>query len=390
MYASYSRLNLFSNFTYFLDDPVNGDQFEQTDERAVAGANASREWLAHWFGRDNVVTVGTQLRRDQIFQVGLFRTGDQKRLDTVRDDEVTQTSLGVYVDAETRWNDAFRTVAGLRGDVYHFDVDSSLDANSGDGTDAIASPKLNFILGPWSDTEYYLNLGYGYHSNDARGTTIQVDPASGLAVDPVDPLVRSKGAEVGARTTAIENLNSTLSLWYLELDSVLLFVGDAGATEASRPSERYGVEWANFYRVTEWLTLDLDLAFTEAQFSDDSPDDDEIPGAIDRVLTAGAAINFPNGVFGALRLRHFGPRPLIEDGSVESDSTSLVNIKAGYRFTDRFAVELDVLNVLDSQDDDISYFYASRLPGEPAAGVEDIHFHPVEPLTARVYASWLF
>ncbi len=180
-----------------------------------------------------------------------------------------------------------------------------------------------------------------------------------------------------------------MSFWYLELDSELLFVGDAGTTEASRPSERYGVEWANYYQVTSWLALDADFSFSHAEFTDGDPAGREIPGAIEAVIAAGATVELPSGIFGSVRVRHFGSRPLIEDDSVRSDPTTLVNLRAGYRYKD-VTLALDVLNLLDSEDHNIDYFFTSRLAGEPADGVDDIHFHPVEPRTIRGYVSLTF
>ncbi len=388
-YAAYYHLNLFSNFTYFLDNPERGDQFEQADRRLYGGASLSHQWLADWFGQANTNTLGAELRHDQILGVGLFNTDGRARIGTVRDDEVAESSLGAYLENETRWSHWLRTTLGLRGDVFRFDVNSDLDANSGTEAAFIASPKLSLALGPWAGTEAYLNLGLGYHSNDARGTTIQVDPATGDPVEPVDPLVRTRGAEVGARTTALPGLQSTLALWTIWLVSELVFVGDAGGTEASDASAHYGVEWNNFYQVTDWLDLTLDVALTESRFTEGDPEADRIENSIGRIVSGGVYAGGATGWLGSLQLRHFGPRPLTADGRIESEATTLLSAKAGYRFG-AVALALDVLNLLDSQASDVSYFYASRLQGEPLGGVEDVHFHPVIPRTARLSATVRF
>ena len=239
------------------------------------------------------------------------------------------------------------------------------------------------------NAEFYLNGGLGYHSNDGRGVTTNVEPGSNppVKVQPADPLVRTYGAEVGARTTWIPHLQSTLALWWLRLDSELLFVGDAGTTEASRPSERYGVEFANFYTPTKWLTIDADLAFTHTRFTNNDPAGDYIPGSPNAVISAGITLHDLHGFFGSLRLRYFGPRPLIEDDSVQSDSTLLLNAQAGYQINRTWTITLDFFNLLNSKNSDISYYYASRLAGEPPGpddgGYNDIHFHPVEPFEVR-------
>jgi hypothetical protein len=388
VYALYSDLNLFSNFTFFLDDPVNGDQIKQTDRRTVLGGEANRAWYGTLAGHETANTLGAQLRYDDIGEVGLFHTRAREILSTVRKDSVKEAALGVYAKNETRWSESVRTIVGLRADYYSFDVESNLAANSGAESEAILSPKLTVVFGPWNNTEYYLNYGYGFHSNDARGATITVDPSTGEPVERVDPLVRSKGAEVGLRGRWLPGWISTVSLWRLTLDSELLFVGDAGTTESIGKSRRTGIEWANFYRPVDWLTLEADLAFTNAELVDASTGS-EVPNSVGRVISAGATVTWPQGYFASLRLRYFGDIPLTEDGSVRAGSTTLLNLEAGYR-QKQWQLALEVLNLLDSDDSDISYYYASRLPGEPAEGIEDIHYHPVEPRTVRVVATIRF
>lgn len=389
-YLVYYRFNLFSNFTFFLDDPERGDQFEQVDRRVVVGGAVAQTWYSTWRQVAMDHTLGLQVRHDAIPTVGLHKTLRRERLRTVRDDTVHETSIGFYYQNQTQWLAKLRTVLGVRGDVFVFDVASDTPANSGRATDAIASPKLSVVLGPWAQTEFYLNGGLGFHSNDARGTTITIDPASGAPATRVTPLVRSTGAEVGLRSTWIPGLTSTLAFWYLTLDSELVFVGDAGSTEASRPSRRYGIEWANFYQVTPWLKVDVDLSHSYARFRDTDPVGRQIPGSIETVLATGVTAQCPCGLFGSLRARYFGPRPLIEDKSVRSAATTLLHLQAGYTYNKRLTARLDVLNLLNARDHDIDYFYVSRLPGEPADGVADRHFHPVEPRAVRFYLTYAF
>ncbi len=395
-YAGFSELDLWSNFTYFLEDAENGDEFQQVDERTVLGFDLSQE-LHHGLGAIHLHhTLGLQVRHDLVSDVGLFRTAGRRSLSTVREDDVEVTSVGVYWEGESALTSWLRAYVGVRGDFYWADVDANpLPENGGNDSDAIVSPKLGVVFGPWASSELYLNYGRGFHSNDARGTTIQTNPVSGEPAQRVDFLVQSDGAEIGARNTYVPGLQSTLAFWWLDLDSELLFVGDAGSTEPWRPSRRYGVELANYYQPCDWLTLDLDLAFAHSEFRDSDPAGNEIPGAIETTVAAGAAVDFDNGLFGSIRLRHFGGRPLIEDGSTESDPTTLVNLRAGWHWLKfpwwgEATFTIDVLNLFDAKDDDITYFYASRLPGEPDAGVEDTHFHPVEPRMVRGSLAWKF
>ena len=256
--------------------------------------------------------------------------------------------------------------------------------NSGDGSQGVASPKFTAVFGPWQGTELYANAGLGFHSNDARGATIRVDPRTGAPVDAVDLVTRAKGAEFGLRTVRVKGLQSTFALWYLGFDSELLFVGDAGSTEAGRPSRRFGVEWANYVRINPWMTAEADVSFSRARFTNIDPAGTLVPGALDRVVSGAITVEPTRRVFGSIRLRHFGPRPLIEDGTVQSKSTTIWNGEMGINLGPRVQVSFEGFNLLNSEVADIDYFYTSRLPGEPREGVEDLHTHPSIPRTGRV------
>jgi outer membrane receptor protein involved in Fe transport len=383
-------LDLFSNFTYFLDDPENGDQFEQKDERTVLGASVYQRFLGRWFGRDVESVAGLQGRRDRIPVVGLYHTAQRRRLATIREDDVTQTSGAAFFQTSIQWTPMVRTTAGVRGDAYHFDVRSHDPANSGTRDASLASPKLGVVVRPLRHTELYANWGWGFHSNDARGSVQTRDPRTGDPVDPVDPLVRAKGAELGLRTLVAGRYHGAVAFWGLDIASELLFVGDAGTTEASRPSRRRGVEWTNALELARWMTLDADLAWSRSRFTDDDPAGDRIPGAVEGVVSAGLSVHDLGAFAGSLRLRYFGPRPLIEDDSVRSDASTTLNARASYRLSSRFTLNVDVFNLTDAEASDIDYFYASRLPGEPAEGIEDVHTHPLEPRTVRVSVSASF
>jgi outer membrane receptor protein involved in Fe transport len=389
-YAIRSSLNLFNNFTYFLDDPVNGDQFSQTDRRTVYGLNASHAFDMRVGGIETQTRVGLQTRGDDI-RVGLFKTFQREMLSTVREDSVREGNVGLWADTTARWTDWLRTTVGIREDYFVGRVTSNTPENSGNAQGATTSPKAGIVLGPWYKTEFYGNAGYGLHSNDIRGATITVDPNDKVTPqDRVPLLVRSKGAEIGVRSKAVEGLTSSLALFVLDFDSELLFVGDAGTTEASRPSRRLGVEWTNQYQVLPWMRLDLDLAYTRARFTDFDPAGNFIPGAPAWVAGAGATFGGDNGWFGALRARYFGSRPLIEDDSVRSQQSLIFNARAGYRFDNGLRLQLDVLNLFNARTNQIEYYYLSRLPGEPIGGVADRHVHPAEPLALRLTLAGRF
>ena len=246
------------------------------------------------------------------------------------------------------------------------------------------------MLGPWNQTEFFLNAGRGFHTNDARGTTIRVDPTDGVTpVEPVDPIVPADGGEIGLRTAIVPRTQLTAAFWGLDIDSELLFVGDGGITEPSRATRRYGVELGAYWTPLDWMIVDADYAWSHARFTESDPAGDYIPGAVETVVSLGISVHRDNGWYGGARWRYFGPAPLIEDNTVRSHSTSLVNVEAGYHFTPKFSLMATVFNLFDTDANDISYYYESQLPGETQP-VADIHFHPVEPRTLRVTGTLQF
>jgi hypothetical protein len=164
-------MDLWSNFTYYLDNAAEGDQFQQCDRRTVYGLLSSYSWADKLGGKDMTNGFGLQVRYDAI-DVALYKTTSRQIWATTRDDSVNQLEVGLYAQNATQWTSWLRSLAGLRWDFYSFDVTSSLPQNSGDAHDNLLSPKLSLIFGPWSKTEYFVNWGYGFHSNDARGTTL--------------------------------------------------------------------------------------------------------------------------------------------------------------------------------------------------------------------------
>lgn len=366
-YALRYRLNLFSNFTYFLDDPIHGDQFEQADDRLAGGLHAVYRWLA---GRTENV-AGLQLRHDDIGTVGLYHTAARRRLDTIREDSVRQTSAGGYAQSHVQWRDTLRTVLAVRADRYRFDVGGVAS------DDTLLSPKLSVIFGPWRGTELYVNAGRGFHSNDAR------------SADGGTPLVPTRGAEIGVRTTVANRVHLTAAAWGLDIDSELLFAGDAGTTEEGRGSRRTGVEVAVAVAAGAHVRADAQYAASRARFRDDDPAGDRIPGAVEGVATVGLALVDAGALSGELRYRWFGPRPLIEDDSVRSESSGLWSTRVSYALTRSVRLDVDVFNLLDANVSDIDYFYTSRLCGEPRP-VDDVHFHSVEKRAVRVGLSTMF
>ncbi|MCP5382251.1 MAG: TonB-dependent receptor [Kordiimonadaceae bacterium] len=380
VYAQYYDFDLFSNFTYFLDDPVMGDEFEQVDNRSIWGGNLSYQDQLNIDDVDVEWEVGGSLRYDRIGEVGLYKTASRIRHQTVRNDRVDELALGAYGNLTAFLNDDFRVSGGFRVDRYSYDVTAQRPENSGSSNDGVLSPKFSAAYRLTDAAEIYANYGHGFHSNDVRGAAISVDPVSGDPVTAAPLIAKSKGAEFGVRLEPMETVNFTVAGFWLDVSSELVFVGDAGGTEANDGSRRYGVEFSGFWQATDWLAFDMTAASTDAKFK--LPADFHIPGSVGGVMGGGATLTLDNGITSSLRVRHFGSAPLIEDNSQRSKPLTLVNFGVGYEF-DAYKIDLDIFNLFNSKARDISYFYESQLQGE-AGPVADLHYHPVEPFTVRL------
>ncbi|WP_354137240.1 TonB-dependent receptor [Bradyrhizobium sp. LB11.1] len=425
-YVVKSQLDLFNNFTYFLSDSVLGDQFHQHDDRLMAGANISRTLNGSFAGLPMQTTFGLQSRYDAI-DLALSQTFQRSFLSNVRSDKVGEGSVGIYAENTVRWTDWLRTTVGWRDDYYAADVTSLFNANNSGYVDAsLGSPKFRMVLGPFNQTEFFLGAGYGMHSNDARGATTTEDPSdptTRLSQSPL--LVRTRGAEVGVRSRIIPGLDSSFSIFILDQDSEILFSGDAGDTEATRASRRYGFEWTNHYRPKSWIDIDADLAMTHARFRGIDSEQAAVyaslagypeaqvgnapgnysPNAPPMVASAGITLGEKTGWFGSLRWRYLASSPLTEDDAFRSSATSIFNGRLGYRADNGWRIQLDVLNLFDTGANQITYAYGSLLKTDtlynlctggaaPTAvcqnGVMDYVLHPVEPLTFRLTVAGTF
>jgi outer membrane receptor protein involved in Fe transport len=404
-------------------DPVNDDQFHQHDDRVLGGINASHTFKSQFASLAIETEIGVQGRHDGI-RLDLSNTAQRGVLSPIRGDVVKEGSIGLFVQNTVHWTDWLRTNVGWRSDFYQASVNSLFTlANSGDAKASIGSPKFGVVLGPFAKTEFFVNAGEGFHSNDARGVTITESPLDGSALQASPFLVKTRGAEIGLRTKAVPGLTSAVSLFVLDSASEILFAGDVGDTEASRPSRRYGVEWTNDYRPLSWLSFDGDIAVTHARFRGDDTDQaarfsslagfsttqignapgNYIPGAPSMIASAGITLGEKIGWFAGLRYRYFGQRPRTEDGALVSPAAGLLYGRLGYRYEGGWRVQLDAFNLLNSRSDLITYAYgsltksdslfamcfpAAGAPTAPAAvcqvGVMDRVLHPVEPLAIRL------
>jgi outer membrane receptor protein involved in Fe transport len=339
----------------------------------------------------------------------------------------TDTIGSIYVENKIQWSSRFRSVLALRGDDAKYVVTnltptyvSALygavnfrQANSGSSSKFLPSPKASLIFGPWDRTEFYAQGGFSFHSNDVRGAALTMQPISPDNPFPtsgsrISPLVQTKGGEIGMRTSAIPHLQSTLAIWYLHSNSELQQDGDTGGTSASdQSSNRYGIEWANYYTPTEHLAFDFDIADSRAQFTEIDPDDAAftnlgggqypvqgagaklVPEAVRVVISSGAALHNYKGFSGSLRLRYFGPRDLTSDGINRSASTLLVNAGLGYQISKSLSLSAEALNLLNRKADDITYAYMSRITPTAAPAFSNVS-HPTEPFQVRFGLHYRF
>jgi hypothetical protein len=384
-------MDLYSNFTYFTSS--EGDQFKQIDSRRIYGGNITLESEQEWASQTVINTFGADVRLDDINEVGLLSTSGRRIRDTLRLDRVNEGSLGVFWQSELNWTDRLRTVAGVRYDRFWFDVkaldalvSSTLTGNSGKTDDGITTASLHTAYRLGDSQELYASLGSGFHSNDARGTVISRDPTTGAEIDPVDGLVPTRGAELGWRVYLTDRLNATVALWQLDIDSELVFVGDTGSTEdTGASSERAGAELSAYYQLSNAVGLDFEYAQTKAQFTAPVDGSYDVPGALDRVISAGVNYQPNDRFFTHLRFRHFGDYPLA--GGQRAAGSSMTNLRLGYEVSDSFQLSLDLLNLFDSDDHDVEYFYPSQLIGEPGP-VDDHHYHVFEPRALRLYLQF--
>jgi hypothetical protein len=364
---------------------------------------------------------------------------------TTSRDNFTDMIGSAFVENKIQWTSKFRSLLALRGDEDKFVVTSlaypSLTSlsdstsaipnalNSGSAAKFLPSPKASLIFAPWANTEFYLQGGFSFHSNDGRGSTQVVEPVSpdypypGQIQPKISPLAEQKGGEIGLRSTAVNHLQSTFELWYLRSNSELTQDGDTGGTLPSeQSSNRYGLEWANYYTPTEYLAFDADIADSRAQFTLVDPFDASyqvvyaplyvcttgaascptvsanydgnvywqqagpggklVPEAVKVVISSGATLHDLRGFTSSLRLRYFGPRYLTSDGLFRSNQTVLLNGELSYRFFKKWNVTTELLNMLNRKDADIDYAYVYQITATAAPAFGRVN-HPTEPFLLR-------
>ena len=375
VYAQYYDWTMYSNPTYFNADGTSA-QIKQFDKRWVFGLKGEKMWEVL---PSLDFTLGTENRYDDIGKVGVYHTDKREFVESFGAYKVKEASAALYGEATWRPFDGFRIVGGLRGDYYHWNV-AGLDAAAraiGEGTDhaSILNPKLAAAYKVNDNLEFYANWGQGFHSNDIRGAV-----AFGT---PVPALVRGAGKEIGARWQ-VDRFTLTTTYWWLSLGSELKFVGDSNAVEPTGASNRHGYEIVAFWRPLPWLAIDANYTASHARYDNG----DYIPNAFENAASVGISA-VSDKWEGSLRLRHLGPYPLIEDNSERDPGSTVVNARAARKFAN-VEVYAELLNIFNSRDKDMTYWYESYIPSFDAAPTEGMVSRVLEPRTLRVGAKYKF
>jgi outer membrane receptor protein involved in Fe transport len=370
-YATYYALDIFNDFTFILDDPVNGDGILQMDRgRVLAGGDARYEYRMRPLGVDTTTVAGVQARVDRM-RVILARQRDRHLLGRVQDVNILEQSYSPFVKLDIVPVNWLHLVTGARGDVFHYAVADNLRGASGrlDGSALRARPsvKSSVSVGPWQRTEVFANFGTGFHSNDARA--IVTDPR-------MTALPEARGYEFGVRTRVVPRVELSATFWVLDLASELVFSGDAGTSEPRGASHREGWELATRIALLDWLTFSGDVTTTRARFDTGGA----VPLAPRVTARADLTARLPRGLAASLGMRHLGDRFADEERRQTARGYTLFDVTARYRAR-RFELFASVENLTDVQWREAQFFFTSRLPGEPASGVPDIHFTPGNPRT---------
>jgi outer membrane receptor protein involved in Fe transport len=383
-YVQHYRLDLYSNFTFFLDNPAQGDGIEQNDRRVVYGSDVGYKQAGTVLNIPGAATLGFQTRVDD----AQVRLGTQQRratLGTTSDSDILEASYTPYLKLEFQPAPWMRLNGGARADWFTFDVTNrcaTCPSQPNGRTDAvIVSAKGNLILGPWLGTEFFLNFGTGFHSNDARAVV------SGQAAQS---LPRATAYEVGLRTKQWDMVEFIATFWALELQSELVFVGDAGTTEPRGASRRYGTELGLRLQPLEWLTLRGDVTLTHAQFTNGQA----IPLAPEMTAQAGVIARLPMGLSTSLQMIHMGARPATEDRTAFAKGFTVFDWINRYKLPvkpvrGRFEAFFTIQNLLDTKWEQAQFYYESRV--SPAATpANDIHFVPGVPRNIMGGIAWYF
>ncbi|MFD1613745.1 TonB-dependent receptor [Gelatiniphilus marinus] len=375
-YLSKYDFELFSNFTFFLEDPVNGDQIHQKEDRTIIGAKTAYEHSLHLKDHDAQLKyeLGVGFRYDDVNDVQLSRTLNRQtileRLAYGNIDELNGFTYAHLTYKKNKWT----LNPGLRLDYFNFDYENLLTAAYDNKSENkfLVSPKLNFIYAASPKLQVFAKTGLGYHSNDTRVVTAN----NGKKILPT-----AFGADLGVIMKPIDRLVINAALWSLFLQQEFVYVGDAGIVEPSGKTKRYGVDFGLRYQLTDGLFFNTDVNYTYARSSDDPSGQDYIPLAPDLTSSGGLSFRDLGNFSGGLSYRFIKDRPANEDNSIVADGYFITDFNLNYNHKN-WTFGLIVENLFDSEWNETQFATESRLFNEPDA-VEEIHFTPGTPFFLR-------
>ncbi|WP_411894576.1 TonB-dependent receptor domain-containing protein [Winogradskyella sp. A2] len=380
-FYSHYAFELYSNFTFFLEDPVNGDQIRQKEDRSILGLNSNFEYTKFLGKTEFNLNSGLSFRHDIINDVELSRTLNRiTTLENIQLGDVNQTNVSAFINTSFEFG-KLRVDPGLRLDYFKFLYNDKLQTNyeTQSQTKSILSPKLNFYFDVDDNLQLYLKSGTGFHSNDTRVV---------LANEADNILPRSYNADLGGVWKPSPDLILKSALWYLFLEQEFVYVGDAGIVEPSGETERYGLDFGLRYQLNDWLFLDGDATYTKARSVNEPEGSDFIPLAPDFTLAGGLSVNNYKGFSGGLRFRYLDDRPANEDNSIVAEGYFVTDFNINYEIND-ITIGLSINNLFDVDWNETQFATESRLQNE-AQSVEEIHFTPGTPFFLKGVVSYRF
>ncbi|WP_084684665.1 TonB-dependent receptor [Maribacter forsetii] len=375
-FVSKYDFELFSNFTFFLEDPINGDQIRQYEDRTIMGAETVFEQIDIAVGADDrfKYSAGIGFRNDNVDDVTLEHTLNRKTvLEQYAFGDVDETNMYGFVDGEYKTGN-WTFNPSVRFDYFNFDYENKLTElyDNKSESKAIVSPKLNTIYSVNKDWQLFLKTGLGFHSNDARVVT---------ANEGRDILPRAYGVDFGTIIKPVDKLVLNATLWGLFLDQEFVYVGDAGIVEPSGKTRRVGVEVGARYQMLDWLYLYSDVNYTYARSTEEADGEDYIPLAPDFTAVGGLSFSDIGNFSGNLNYRYLGDRAANEDNSIIAEGYFVTDLNLNYHINN-WTVGVIVENLLDTKWNETQFATESRLFSEPAS-VEEIHFTPGTPFYLR-------
>ena len=382
-YISKYDFELFSNFTFFLEDPINADQIRQKEDRTIIGAETVYEHSIHVGDHDSQLKYesGVGFRYDDINEVQLSRTRNRKELlERLTYGNIDETNGYGFFNLTYKKN-KLTVNPGLRLDYFKFDYENLLteayDLQSQDKF--FLGPKLNIIYAASSKLQLFGKTGIGFHSNDTRVV---------IANDADDILPAAYSADFGAIIKPIDKLVINGALWYLFLEQEFVYVGDAGIVEPSGKTQRYGVDFGLRYQLTDWLFLNGDINYTYARSTEEPAGADYIPLAPDLTSSGGFSFRDINNFSGGITYRYIKDRPANENNSIVAEGYFVTDLNLNYSIKN-WTLGIIVENLLDTEWNETQFATESRLFNETTS-VEEIHFTPGTPFYLRGKISIAF